>query len=117
MNPKTENGYANRAVLFQTINRHPEAIADFYRHMEVNHQQSADILNSIAISYLRQKDFKNALKVLTQTIDLDPQGIYYRNRALVYGELGRRAEAKADALKAQSLGTIIDPKFLNSLGK
>ncbi len=117
LNPKTENGYANRAVLFQTINRHPEAIADFYRHMEVNHQQSADILNSIAISYLRQKDFKNALKVLTQTIDLDPQGIYYRNRALVYGELGRRAEAKADALKAQSLGTIIDPKFLNSLGK
>jgi len=108
MNPNTENGYANRGVIYQTMNRHEEAITDFTRHMEVNHKKNADILNSIGVSYLRLKEYDKALDVISQAIDMGPKGAFYLNRAIAYKELGRKAEAKADAIKAEAMGTVVN---------
>ncbi len=117
MDPNTENGYANRAVLYQAVNRNNEAISDFNKHMEVNHKRSADILNSIGISYLDMKEYEKALDVLSQAITLEPKGPFYLNRSIALRELGRKAEARDDALKAESLGTAVDKNFMNSLVK
>ena len=117
INPKTENGYANRAYLYSTMHRDKEAIADFYKHMEVNHSESADILNSIALSYMELKQFDKALKVLIRAIELESKGAFYLNRSIAFKELGRKAEARADALKAESLGMSVDKNYMNSLGQ
>jgi tetratricopeptide (TPR) repeat protein len=103
MDPNTEKGYANRAFLYQAMNRDNEAISDFYKHMAVNHKESADILNSIAISYNKLKEFDKVLDVLSQAIALEPRELFYLNRAIAYKELGRMAEARADGIKAESI--------------
>ena len=115
LNPETESGYASRGLLYQKLDRNNEAIADFYRQMEVNQKESVDYLNSIAGLHIRQKEFGKALDVLTRAIALEENGIFYRNRAFVYYQLGRRPEALADALKAQSLGAAVDKGFIEAL--
>jgi len=117
LNPETKNGYANRGVCYQMTNRDKEAIADFYRHMEVNHEESADILNSIAISYMKLKEYDNALEVLSKAIGKEGKGTFYLNRAMVYRELGRITEARADKLKAGSLGATVNKDFMNLIKK
>lgn len=102
MNPGTENGYSNRAWIYQMLNRNRDAILDFQRHMEVNRRESADILNSIAVSYMRLKEFDKALEILSKAIAMEGKGPFYLNRSIVYRELGRKAEADADALRAKS---------------
>jgi tetratricopeptide (TPR) repeat protein len=115
LNPETENGYANRAVTYQMLNRNQEAIADFYRQMEVNHLESADILNSIAVLYTRLKDYDKAIDVLSKAIAKESKGVYYLNLAVVYREQGRNADARSAANKAISLGAKVDSNFMNSI--
>jgi len=115
LNPKSVNGYANRGVFYQNTSQYDKAIADFYKQMEVNHKESADLLNSIGISHLRQKQYDKALEVLTKAISLKEIGTFYMNRSIVYSQLGRKAEARADALKAQAMGVKVDQGYLNSL--
>jgi tetratricopeptide (TPR) repeat protein len=99
------------------LNRNSEAISDFTKHLEVNHTKSAEILNSIAVSYIRLKEYEKALDVLSQAIAMETKGPFYLNRSIVYRELGQKAEARADALKAKSRGTTVDENFMKSLGQ
>jgi len=117
LDPTSVNGYANRGVFYQNTNQHDKAIDDFYKQMEVNHKESADLLNSIAVSHLRQNQFNKALEVLNQAIGIEEKGTFFLNRSIVYSQIGRKAEARADALKAQAMGVKINQDYLNSLGK
>ena len=115
LDPKTDNGYVNRGVFYQLSGHHTEAIMDFYKQMEVNHEQPAEILNSIAVSYIELNEFENALKVLSQAIEGKGLGASYLKRAIVYNKLGHNSEALSDARKAESLGVTVDKDFMNSL--
>jgi tetratricopeptide (TPR) repeat protein len=117
LDPNSQNGYANRGVFYQNTGQNDKAIADFYKQMEVNHKESADLLNSIAVSYIRQNIFDKALDVLTKAINLEEKGIFYMNRSMVFSQLGRKAEAKDDALKAQSMGVKVEQGYLDLLGR
>ncbi len=117
LDPKSVNGYANRGVFYQNINQNDKAIADFYKQMEVNHKESADLLNSVAVSHMRQNQFGKALEILNKVIGMEEKGPFYLNRSIVYSQLGRKAEAKADALKAQAMGVKVNENYLGSLGK
>ncbi len=116
LDPNSVNGYANRGVFYQNTNQHEKAIADFYKQMEVNHKQSADLLNSIAISHMRENRFGQALEILNKAIGMEEKGAFFLNRSIVYSQLGRKAEARADALKAQKMGASVNQAYINSLG-
>ncbi len=117
LNPKSVNGYANRGVFYQNTSQYDKAIADFYKQMEVNHKESADLLNAIAVSHLRLKQFDKALEILNKAIGMEEKGAFFLNRSIAYSQTGRKAEARADALKAQSMGTAVDEKYLQSLNQ
>ena len=115
LNPKSEYAYKNRGILYQSTDRNAQAIEDFYMHIEINPSGSADILNAIAVSYIRLKDYQRALDVLSQAIKAEEKGMFYMNRAIAYRRLERKQEALTDALKARSLGYPVDQNFINSL--
>lgn len=115
LNPRSVNGFANRGVFYQTLGRHTEAIADFTKQMEVNRETSADMLNSIAISYLNSSEFDKAIDFLNRAIRIKEEGAYFLNRAIAYYQKGDKANARADALKAQSLGMQLDRSFMASV--
>ena len=111
MNPDSKNGYANRAVFYQLKGSDREAIRDFNKHLEVNQNRDADILNSIGISYLNLKNYDSALAIFSEAIQQKQLGAFYSNRAMAYFSLGKKAEARSDVAKAESLGFAVNEGF------
>jgi hypothetical protein len=66
---------------------------------------------------MKLTEYGKALDVLSKDIGKEDKGTFHLNRAMVYRELGRKTEARADALKAESLGATVDKDFLNSIKK
>lgn len=115
LDPKSENGYANRASMLQFLNRHQEAIDDFYRHMKNTPDENGIVWNSISVSYQALNQYDKAIECLNKAITLNQNGAFFYNRAFSYLKIGNKKQALADAERAVQLGTKVDPQFLQQL--
>ena len=87
LNPNSTNGYANRALLEQTLNQHQAAIDDFFRHMKITPDKNGDVWNAIGISYLRMGNNAKALECIDHAITLTKNPVFLKNRELVESKL------------------------------
>ena len=113
--PKSANGYANRATILQLLNRHQEAIDDYYRHMKNTPDENGNVWNSMGTSYQALKQQDKAITCFDEALKLNNSAVFYYNRSVSYHALGNNAKAREDAEQSIKLGAKIDPAFLNQL--
>lgn len=61
------------------------------------------LLKKLVIKHLWQKNFKEAINNYTLAIEIQPNHIYYSNRANAYLELNQYEECIEDCIKAIEL--------------
>lgn len=74
---------------------------------EADKKAEAEGLKAKGNALMGQKLYDSAIEHYTQAIALDPNPVYYSNRAAAWGGLGKHEKAVEDAESAIS----IDPKF------
>jgi tetratricopeptide (TPR) repeat protein len=108
--------YRNRALTFMQMNKSQEAINDFQKYLEFE-PGNADIMNSIGACYQTLGKYNEALVIINQAIQLNPNvPQFYLNRSYCYNAMKNLPLAKQDALKAKQLGLTVDPAYAKSLG-
>ena len=109
------DAYLNRAVTYSVLNKHDLAKADYDQYMTmVDDNAKAWHWRGLACRHLKM--IPQSISDFDRAIQLDPKnGEFYLNRSYSHKDLGNNSAAKADALKAQSLGQKIDPAYLHSL--
>jgi tetratricopeptide (TPR) repeat protein len=66
-------------------------------------------LNNLGHVFYLQGDYKKALELTNQSLDIDPSNSYaYKNRALIYLKTGEKDLAYFDLTKAKELGYLED---------
>ena len=109
-------GYYNRGVIYLKNNQFNLALADFNKAVELN-PTCAYAYGNMAAIYIYRKQYDSALIECTKAIEWNPpvSGFWlYRSQA--ENALGKKQEAKADAIKAQQLGLQINDAYLKELG-
>jgi len=115
LQPEFTEAYHNRGVAYRFEGKHDLALADYNKVLELepNHMkaqlQRADI-------YHIKRNFDQALVDYNRIIDLDPKnGSAYFNRSMVFQSRGEFRRALEDSLKAASLGTAVNQKYITIL--
>lgn len=82
------------------------AIEDYNRFLELrNEEEHPYALNNRGYARFRLGDLQAAIKDINQSLDIDPANAYaFRNRALVYLQMGMDSLACLDLKKATDLG-------------
>jgi tetratricopeptide (TPR) repeat protein len=103
-----------RALVFYAQRQYDRALKDCEHYVALN--PTADMLGLRGLAYQGLGRAREAEADLTRAIQLDPKAPgYYRDRSLLYSQLGDRTRALQDARIAQSLGAPIDSAYLRSL--
>jgi tetratricopeptide (TPR) repeat protein len=75
------------------------------------------IYTALGQNYQRLQKFPEAFNSFSKATELSPDnGDNWLNRSQAELALGKKADAKADAIKAQSLGARVTNGYLESLG-
>jgi len=85
----------------------PSKTAGSDNKSEADKKAEAEGLKAKGNALMGQKLYDSAIEHYTQAIALDPNPVYYSNRAAAWGGLGKHEKAVEDAESAIS----IDPKF------
>lgn len=73
----------------------------------------ADSLKSEGNALMSQKQYQAAVDKYTEAIALDPNPVYYSNRAAAYGGMGKHERAVEDARAALD----VDPGFTKAYSR
>ncbi len=104
--------YRNRALVHLNQGNYDNAISD-YRILLQYEPNNADAYNFLGYCLRMQKKYNEALPFMNKAIQINPNPVFYTNRAFCYLSMNNLALAKKDALKAKELGTQIDPLLAN----
>lgn len=75
---------------------------------------AADTLSRLAAAAVKRQQYPQALQLLTQLVERDPQrAMYYSNRGLVYLRMDQPQRALADCDRAVDLGPDLDQAYNN----
>lgn len=92
--------YLNRAILMVEVRKHPQAIADYTRYLELvpdDHQIHND--KGIVLALLGQH--QQAVQSFTVAINMSPVRSYFASRARSYDALGQPQLAQQDRARTQ----------------
>ena len=107
--------YYNRGELLGKQGKMEEAIRDFLKAIELKPNYYL-AFNNLGIVYNIQEKFEEAISNYSQSIAINPNyGTAFLNRSYVYASLEQYQNAYQDALKAGSLGTVVDQNYLNEM--
>jgi len=102
--------YTNRGTAYANKKMPNEALADLTKAIELKPDYTAAYYDRARILAMLNRH-ADAVADLTKAIDITKSGtiqaLYYKNRGLSYGAMGKLDEAKADFKKAKE----IDPKI------
>jgi len=113
--PDYKPTYSNRAITFMSLKRYEEAIKDWQRFLSYQ-PNDPDVTNTIGECYRILGKNQEALGFINTAIQLDPQPVYFLNRAYTYKNLNNIDNARNDALTAKKAGINLEPTFAASLG-
>jgi Tfp pilus assembly protein PilF len=117
LDPDFSNGYKNRSLVYQALNRIPEAQADLQQYLVLD-PYDPDIWYESGRLYRMVQDERKALAAFDRAIGLGQKGTYFLERAKSHLSLGNQAQARQDYQRAQQLGATIDSQtqtMFNSL--
>lgn len=104
--PGVALSYYNRGLGYDSLGAYQEAIRDFSKAIEINHNHSA-AYNNRGVDYGVIGNYQLALKDFEKVIELDPKNVtVYNNRGNVYYSMGNYSQAVEDYKKAVEF----DPK-------
>ncbi len=109
MNPPqgTADAYFDLGWFYGEQAQYDQAIADYTKAIEINHNSLAWPYNNRGIAYFNQGDYQQAIADLTKAIELDSKYVAaYNNRGIAYYNQGDYQQAIADLTKTIEL----DPK-------
>lgn len=96
--------YKLRAETYVRLNRHPDAIADYSKVIEINPKDES-AYGRRGFLYSEQQKYTEAIADFTKIIELNPKDFNaYYNRGLAYKAIGKNKQAYADGAKAKALG-------------
>jgi tetratricopeptide (TPR) repeat protein len=110
------DGYNDRASAHFYLKEYPQAIADYTKALQFTKTKMAECHKNRAAAYLMTAQYEAAVADVGKALVYAPQDgqlFYYRSAAA--NRLKRNAEARADALQAQSLGYALPPGYLEGL--
>ncbi len=114
LNPKCVDAYNNRAIVYSLLGQYNLAIKDYTRALSIKEDYTTYYNRGLVyeMSHQYAMAISDYSKVLT--IDTKNANVYFR-RSLLNEQEGNIQGAFADALKAQSFGYTVDPKYFNRL--
>jgi len=102
------NLYAKQGDLQKAISEYGLAIQNYFEY--------PDVYRNRGNAYKLLGDYQKAIADYDKSLELNPEdGVTYYHRSLAYQAKGEKQKAKVDALKAQSLGYPVDPRWIQSL--
>jgi len=115
INPKLAEGYNNRGNTYADGGHMSLAFADYNKAIEIN-SEFAYAYNGRGIIYAQKGDLTRAISDFTRAIEIDPKfaaAYYDRGFAYYYGKVYDKAWS--DVRRAQILGAVVNPNFINKL--
>ncbi|MCB0635050.1 MAG: tetratricopeptide repeat protein [Lewinella sp.] len=119
LEPALYGALEDRGSLYIYLQQYDLALQDFQAYLASKPlRPSGKTLNGLGIVYYYKGDYATALTYYDQAIAAAPNdGQTYLNRAVCHSVLGNRAQASADAQRAQQLGMQVDPALLQQLNQ
>lgn len=112
INPKNENGYLNRSLLYLNKNKFDLAIKDYDEYIKLD-AFNADVFYERAVSKNALGKYAEALPDLNKAISLrNTQPLFFVERAKCYKAMGNIIASKNDVSQAQKMGAKIPPELL-----
>ena len=106
--PNIAEAYNNRGTVYDKLNEHERAIANFNKAIELN-SNFAEAYNNRGLAYIVLGQYGMAIADCNKAIELNPNfAVTYNNRGLAYIGLGQHERAIADCNKAIEL----NPNFV-----
>jgi tetratricopeptide (TPR) repeat protein len=115
--PNKVSAYNNRGVAYWGKGLHKKALADWTQALRLDPNLAAGYAN-MGSYQMYEANYGEAINSFNHALNLDPkmaQG--YVLRALAFYYQGEYDKAWEDVHRAQSLGTVVDAKFLEALNK
>ncbi|MBI3800766.1 MAG: tetratricopeptide repeat protein, partial [Deltaproteobacteria bacterium] len=107
LDPNFADGYATLATILGPAGRPEEAIRVAQQAMRLNPHYLPWYLNALGMAYLSAGRYEEAIAPLQQAISRNPNDwAAHVNLAVVYSELGREEEARAEVAEAQRISPV-----------
>jgi Flp pilus assembly protein TadD len=115
LQPDSADAWCNLGRALHRQNRLDEA-ADALRRALALESRLPQAGSELGEVLLKMKAFDEAIETFNQSLEIEPSAIVHYRKAIALLQRGRRKEAIAACLKAQSLG-FADHKLFNTLGE
>jgi adenylate cyclase len=107
LDPNFADAYANLATILSTGGRPEEAIGLAKQAMRLNPHYPPIYLNALGLAYLSAGRYEEAIAPLQQALSRNPNFLSsHANLAVVYSELGREEEARAEVAEVLRLSPV-----------
>ncbi len=115
--PDYTEAYFNRGTAYMAVGEAEKAFADYERTLEIDRNYYPAMVN-LGNYYAEKGEYEKALQYFDRTIEIDPEySAVYHNRAILYFYMKEYDKSWADVRKAESLGPVADPRFIQDLKK
>jgi len=114
LKPDNPDVFRKKGILFFNRNMKEEAIAEYLQYIKYKPSDS-ETLNTIAACYQALGRFDEAVKYYTKAIKTGNNPVFYLNRSYAYYAMGKKAEARDDALTARQAGVNVPESYLGQL--
>ena len=112
LNPSDPQNFLNRAIIYTDQRQFEKALKDYNQAIFIKRDYSKAYYNR-AYMYLLNNKFQDAISDLNTSIQIDPNfGLSYYYRSMAYFELLQYELALTDALKAKTMGIMMEDKYL-----
>ncbi|MGP8215059.1 MAG: tetratricopeptide repeat protein [Bacteroidia bacterium] len=112
LSPNYAHAYNDRGRLYFFRGQFDSAMKDYNKALALDSGYAGAYTNRGMLHY-KLKQYDLTMADFSKAIELNPSlPIYWLNRSKLENVLGKKAEAEADALKAQQLGMRVDNTYL-----
>lgn len=115
LKPNSRIAYDMRATCYSRMNEPAKALADYNKCVELSPDDHRSYNNIGTVLMNSFQKYNEALAAFNQAISIQPVNYYFLNRSICYFKLKDLARAREDALRAQSLGSVVTDAYKASI--